>query len=128
MIDLFQRQNDFVQVIVDHGQEDEEEDAEKQTTDASNGRKILKKTLSNQEIIANALTMMTAGTDTTGNAIVYIAYNLAMYPDCQNKLFEEINEALEKTAIFLLSFCEIYHVEIINLFYCKKIKGWRDSI
>lgn len=90
--------------MVDHGQEDEEEGSENQTTDDTNGPKISKKSLSNKAIIANALTMMTAGTDTTGNALVYIAYNLAMHPDCQNKLFEEINEALEKTVISVIIF------------------------
>lgn len=91
------RRNDFVQVMVDHGQEDEEEDDEKESIDGTEGPKTLKKTLTNKEIIGNALTMMSAGTDTTGNALIYICYNLAMYPDCQNKLFEEINEALVKT-------------------------------
>lgn len=85
--------------MIDHGQEDEEEDDEKQNIDDSEGPKTLKKTLTNKEIISNALTMMSAGTDTTGNALIYICYHLAMYPDCQNKLFEEINKALEKTVV-----------------------------
>ena len=37
--------------------------------------------------------MLIAGYDTTGTVMSYILYELALNPDCQDTLDEEINEA-----------------------------------
>ena len=55
-----------------------------------------KKTLTNEEIMAQAILFLLAGYETTATALGYIAYNLALYPDCQKKLIEEIDDRIEK--------------------------------
>jgi cytochrome P450 len=54
-----------------------------------------KKKLSHDDVIATALLMLSAGYDTTGTAMSYILYELALNQDCQETLLEEIREASE---------------------------------
>lgn len=56
----------------------------------------LKKTLTNNEIIAQAIIFLIAGFETTAINLGFIAYNLAIYPECQDKLCAEIDEVLER--------------------------------
>ena len=46
------------------------------------------------EIIANALIFFVAGYDTTGTSLGFFMYNMACYPDIQDKLLEEINKVV----------------------------------
>ena len=50
------------------------------------------KKLTNEEIISQSVTFMLAGYETTSNALTYTAYQLALHPDVQLKLQEEIDE------------------------------------
>uniref|UniRef100_UPI00358FF019 cytochrome P450 3A19-like n=1 Tax=Myxine glutinosa TaxID=7769 RepID=UPI00358FF019 len=49
--------------------------------------------LTDNEIQAQAIIFIIAGTETTANTLSYVAYNLAVHPDIQSKLQEEIDEA-----------------------------------
>lgn len=51
-----------------------------------------KKNLTHDDVIATALLMLSAGYDTTGTAISYILYELAVNQDIQERLLEEIRE------------------------------------
>lgn len=51
------------------------------------------KGLTEGEIFSNAATLLLAGYDTTGVAMTYLAYNLAMHNDIQERLQEEIDQA-----------------------------------
>uniref|UniRef100_UPI0035900510 cytochrome P450 3A24-like isoform X1 n=1 Tax=Myxine glutinosa TaxID=7769 RepID=UPI0035900510 len=51
------------------------------------------KSLTDNEIQAQAIIFIIAGTETTANTLSYVAYNLAVHPDIQSKLQEEIDEA-----------------------------------
>ena len=61
--------------------------------------KNLKKNLNDTEILAQALLFVSAGHETTSYALSFIAYNLAVYPEYQEKLSNEIDEILEKYVI-----------------------------
>ena len=52
--------------------------------------------LTRTEIIGNAMLMLLAGYETTGNSMVFLAYNLATHQHVQDKLREEIMNAIEK--------------------------------
>ena len=47
--------------------------------------------------------MILAGYETTGNSMIFLAYNLAAYPEVQEKLRKEIDETLEKNVRTCLS-------------------------
>ena len=82
-----------------------------------------KKTLTNEEIMAQAILFLLAGYETTATALGYIAYNLALYPDCQKKLIEEIDDGIEKhvsilnhSRIYFIHFCESSNARLFIIF------------
>ena len=50
--------------------------------------------LSDDEVLAQSFTFILAGYETTSNALAYTTYCLALNPDVQDKLIEEIDEAV----------------------------------
>lgn len=59
----------------------------------SEGRPVSK--LSDEEVLAQSFTFILAGYETTSNALAYTTYCLAMNPDVQEKLIDEIDNAVE---------------------------------
>lgn len=57
--------------------------------------KNLKKTLTNEEILAQSMLFLFAGYETTSQTLCFIAYNLAMNSACQDKLINEIETVLK---------------------------------
>ena len=86
--------------MVDHSELEENGEIETQEeTEELKSYKNLKKTLSNTEILAQSILFMMVGTDTTDTALSWISHNLALYPEIQDKLIQEIDEALERHVI-----------------------------
>ncbi|XP_019368161.1 PREDICTED: cytochrome P450 3A1-like [Gavialis gangeticus] len=56
------------------------------------------KTLTDTEILAQALVFILAGYETTSSTLSFISYNLATHPDVQQRLHEEIDAALPNRA------------------------------
>ena len=46
--------------------------------------------LSKDEVVAQSILFFLAGYDTTATSISFLMYNLAVYPEIQEKLYEEI--------------------------------------
>ena len=98
------RRNDLVDMMIDAINEDPRDASEDGVEDNllpteqwEEDSKIMgftrkKKNLSHDDVIATALLMLSAGYDTTGTAMGYILYELALNPDVQEKLLEEIRE------------------------------------
>ena len=61
--------------------------------DVKNG---VKKGLTKVEIAGNGMVLMLAGFETTSNAMIFLAFNLATHQNVQEKLFQELHSALEK--------------------------------
>ena len=59
----------------------------------SEGRKVSK--LTDAEIVSQSMTFILAGYETTSNALAYTTYCLAMNPDKQEKLLEEIDQTIK---------------------------------
>ncbi|XP_050413545.2 cytochrome P450 3A29 [Patella vulgata] len=53
-----------------------------------------KKGLTNGEILAHSVTFFLAGHETTATTMTFLAYELALHPDIQNKATEEIDRVL----------------------------------
>ena len=59
----------------------------------SEGRKVSK--LTDAEIVSQSMTFILAGYETTSNTLAYTTYCLAMNPDKQEKLLEEIDQTIK---------------------------------
>ncbi len=55
----------------------------------------LKKTLTNEEILSQSILFLAAGYETTTTVICFIVYQLALNPQYQQRLCEEIDQALD---------------------------------
>ena len=55
------------------------------------------------EIISQMILFLPAGYETTAASITFLLYNLAMHPEIQEKLYEEI---MEKSGSEVNSLCE----------------------
>ncbi len=55
----------------------------------------LKKTLTNSEILSTAIIFLAAGYETTTTILGFIVYNLAMHPEYQERLCQEIDSVLK---------------------------------
>ena len=94
-----ERRNDLVDLMID-AIEGETEDSlaerhnnsEKITTRSAFSKTSAKKAkdVNYDKVISTAESLLLAGYDTTGTTMTYIIYRLAMNQDCQNTLFEEI--------------------------------------
>ena len=58
----------------------------------SEGKQVSK--LTDDEVLAQSFTFILAGYETTGNALAYTTYCLALNPEVQDKLIEEIDGAV----------------------------------
>jgi cytochrome P450 len=56
----------------------------------------IKKTLTNTEILAQAIVFLVAGSETTATTLGWITHNLTLNPECQDKLIEEVDAVLDK--------------------------------
>ncbi|NWU99916.1 C340 protein, partial [Upupa epops] len=80
------------------------------------------KTLSDEEILAQALIFVFAGYETTSSTLSYISYNLATHPDVQQRLQEEIDANLPNkatptySAIMQMEYLDMVVSESIRLF------------
>mgnify|MGYP001793185569 CR=1 FL=1 len=54
--------------------------------------------LTNDEIVAQSVTFLLAGQESTANTLSFVTYLLALYPDVQEKLRSEIEEAIQVKA------------------------------
>ncbi|XP_075058814.1 cytochrome P450 3A9-like [Mixophyes fleayi] len=77
---------DFLQLMLDSRIED------------VSGLKNEQKALTDTEIMAQAIIFIVAGFETTSLTLTYLFYNLATYPDVQQKLQEEIDSFLPEKA------------------------------
>ena len=91
--------------MVEHEEESKKEENLKKTkneVEDTNIWKSKKKHLTNSEIISNAIFFFMAGYDTTATTLSFVAYNLAMNPECQNKLCIEVDLILENHVNFII--------------------------
>ena len=80
------QRNDFLQLLIDAGTEEEEENVEHHDQSMPKRRP-----LTDAEIVVYCITFLLAGYETTANALAFTAYLLATNPNVQDKLCSEID-------------------------------------
>jgi len=91
--DLLDMMIEAVDGILDTSDEDDIHGADQFEKDAKITGHIRKTNLSYDDIIATAIVFLAAGYETTGRALSFILYDLAMNQDCQETLYEELAES-----------------------------------
>ncbi|XP_013775401.1 cytochrome P450 3A29-like isoform X2 [Limulus polyphemus] len=99
-----ERRNDFLQLLLDahHSvQEDDEQSQETNSMDSAHGHEdegkapawkpTMRNAWTHEDVVANSFLFFLVGYDTTASALSYAAYSLALNPDCQEKLIQEID-------------------------------------
>ena len=76
--------------------EKDENSVDNQKSEESISNLKLKKTLTFNEILCTAVLFLSAGYETTANTLCFIGYSLAMNPDLQEKVCNEIDQILDK--------------------------------
>ncbi|PRD33590.1 UNVERIFIED_CONTAM: Cyp3a13 [Trichonephila clavipes] len=104
--------NDFLQLLMDTSkevwQERKTELREKESDDTAAVygdvdinhhifKTVTKKNLSTKELVAQCIMFFIAGYDTTASTLSFATYMLALYPDIQEKVYEEIVDTLNYT-------------------------------
>ena len=88
--------DDFIQCMI----ENEEISNNEYTNNTTSMKKLqdssFKKSLTNKEIISQAILFLAAGYESTSATLEFISYNLAKHPHIQDSLISEIDSALEK--------------------------------
>jgi cytochrome P450 len=87
------KRDDYIQNMVEHEQS---YISNKQKDSKDEDGTKMKNTLTNAEILAQAVLFLFAGYDTTGSTLTLISYNLACNPEIQEKLIEEVDNCVEK--------------------------------
>lgn len=57
---------------------------------------LIKKVLTEDALVAHSMLFLLAGFDTTATATSLVCYHLALNPECQEKLFKEIDESVKE--------------------------------
>nr|XP_056722564.1 cytochrome P450 3A21-like [Euleptes europaea] len=83
---------DFLQLMIDS--------QKSSSSNGSNGVAHSYKALTDNEVLAQAIIFIFAGYEANSNILGYLAYELAIHPDVQQKLQEEIDSALPDKAPF----------------------------
>jgi len=107
--DKKKRRNDFLDLLLDaekDGFADEAKSGEndlehydiaselKDDGNTENGKK--EKVLNSEAVVAHSTLFLLAGYETTAATISFVLYYMALNPECQDKLVQEINETIQK--------------------------------
>ncbi|NXX96020.1 CP3AC protein, partial [Centropus bengalensis] len=80
---------DFLQLMIE---------AQKSTSEGSNEANHSSKSLTDLEILSQAFIFIFAGYETTSTTLCYLAYELALHPDVQQKMQQEIDSVFPNKA------------------------------
>ncbi|KAK3090780.1 hypothetical protein FSP39_014559 [Pinctada imbricata] len=90
-----QKPKDLMQIMLNAHNEDIDKEDEANMVDYKEGDSTKRrKGLTLDEVVANTFIFFVAGYDTTANTLSFLAYNLAMNPECQDKCIEEVDRVL----------------------------------
>ncbi|XP_060085825.1 cytochrome P450 3A24-like [Ylistrum balloti] len=90
------KHSDFLGILVnaeENGAQEKQENEQKAENETSTT--WTRKTLTAEEITAQATLFFVAGYDTTANTLSFLMYHLAVHPDVCDRLFQEIDDKLD---------------------------------
>ena len=103
MLCINSQYKDLLQFMIDAtGEEedsDEEKDAELPAECPAHKPTKKKGAMTDNQVLANALVFLVAGSDTTATTLAFASYSLALHPDIQEKLQSEIDTFFDEKPV-----------------------------
>ncbi|UJR23768.1 hypothetical protein I4U23_026744 [Adineta vaga] len=113
-----ERRNDFIQMMIDH--EEEVKSVVETTQQTENQKqadrqqwKSLKKTLNDKEIVAQALTFLIGGYESTSILLSFFFYVMATEPDIQEKVYAEIRQQIGDDEVTYEKLNELHYLNMV---------------
>ncbi|XP_062552199.1 cytochrome P450 9e2-like [Armigeres subalbatus] len=111
--------------ILKHHQETAEESAGFATVEESDlGKTVVSKTMTEPELIAQCLIFFLAGFDTISTAMMFMAYELAINYDIQQKLYEEIVTTNKELNGKPLSYDTLQKMKYMDMVVSESLRMW----
>ncbi|XP_062545301.1 probable cytochrome P450 9f2 [Armigeres subalbatus] len=88
------------------------------------GKSVINRTMTEPEFIAQCLVFFLAGFDTVSTGMVFTAYELAMNPDVQQKLYEEIVETNKELRGKPLTYDTLQQMKYMDMVVSESLRMW----
>uniref|UniRef100_A0A1L8E408 Putative cytochrome n=1 Tax=Nyssomyia neivai TaxID=330878 RepID=A0A1L8E408_9DIPT len=92
------------------------------------GKQSGKKTLSDDDILAQCFLFFLAGFETVSVAMSFLTYELAVNPDVQEKLYQEILETSEELGSKSLNYDVIQKMKYMDMVVSELLRMWPPAI
>ena len=120
-----ERRNDLIDLMVDALNDDVEDADEGETDQYEEDMKMnhkKKKHLDETAIVGTAIVLITAGYDTTAITLSFLTYELAINPDVQRRLQEEVDEAFEDAGGELPDYSTIQGLPLLEMVILETLR------
>lgn len=108
-----------------HQQETTESTAGFATVEESDvGKSVVSKTMSEPEFIAQCLIFFLAGFDTVSTGMLFMAYELALNPDIQQKLYEEIAQTNKELGGKPATYDTLQKMKYMDMVVSESLRMW----
>ncbi|XP_071551634.1 cytochrome P450 3A29-like [Panulirus ornatus] len=87
----------------------------------------LKKSLTDEEIIANAWVFLLGGFETTANSITYTSYLLGTHPEVQERVYEELCEVLQDSPEEL-TYEQVHRLKYLDQVFCEALRLYPPAV
>lgn len=109
-----------------YDQRSKDEDAGFATVEESSvGKNSINRVWSDTDLIAQALLFFMAGFDTVATAMAFLLYELALNPDCQEKLYQEIKETSKNVEQF--DYNTIQNMKYLDMVVSEGLRKWPSA-
>ncbi|CAF1008271.1 unnamed protein product [Adineta steineri] len=101
-----ERRNDFIQMMIDHEEEIKDQEVGQQS-------KSLRKTLSDKEILSQALVFLAAGYETSNVLMSFFFYVMATEPVIQEKIYQEIRQEIGDNEVTYEKLNQLQYLDMV---------------
>lgn len=92
--------------------------------ESSIGTKTIKRKWTDDEIVAQCFLFFLAGFDTTSTVLSFATYELALNPDIQKKLYEEIKETHKSLGGQSLTYDVLQNMKYLDMVISESLRFW----
>lgn len=92
--------------------------------ESSIGSKVVKRVWSDDELVAQCFLFFIAGFDTVSTLLSFVAYELCVNPDMQQRLYEEVQETHKSVGGKKLTYDAVQKMKYMDMFVSETLRYW----